>query len=77
MVLSPGFHLCIEAPGQNLLMIIQAIEEFSIRFRTKCRMAGSQFFNATGVGQGNSRYAGWGLGSVEAWRGDKGTVCTE
>lgn len=44
VVLSLGFHLCIDAPGQNLLLITQAVEDILSKVQNCCRMTGSQFF---------------------------------
>ena len=58
-VLSLGFHLCIEAPGQNLLMIIQGVEEVLVKVEnlvqngwTKCHWGGRGEFKSCLRGEG-------------------------
>ena len=67
-VLSLGFHLCIEAPGQNLLMIIQGVEEVLVKVEnlvqngwTKCHWGGRGEFKSCLMGDGEQ----WGLGEGE------------
>lgn len=64
VVLPPGFHLCIDGPGQDLLMIISAVKEGLGKLQNSVQ---HDYFtvlhNATGVGQRKPRVAGWGVGS--------------
>lgn len=63
-VLSPGFHLCIDGPGQDLLMIIYAVEIILCMVQDSVQQDWlTVLHNATGMGQRKPRVAGWGVGS--------------
>ena len=64
---SPGFHLCIDAPGQDPLIIIQAAEEVLHVFQNLLQNGWlTVLHNVTGVERGTQELldGGWVVGRV-------------
>lgn len=59
VTLSPGFHLCIEGPGQDLPTNIKATEEVPDKVQDSVQNGWlTVLHNATGVGHRKPRVAG-------------------